>query len=110
MHGQPEDSGMLGTSFLGENFLCGKNMEEDVMCWDFRIELMNDCRLEIFVDSGKDFMMDLINKFYDYFVPFEIMVNTKIICHEINQFQLTNVISNGEDKVEKSYLGYNTSI
>lgn len=108
---QPVNVGRLGSSNLGENVLCGNKLTEDIMCWDFTVELMEDCRLEIFVDTEKGFMKDLISKFYDYFVPFEIVITTKIICLKKNKFQLTRgEFPAGEEKHDKSYLGYNTTI
>ncbi len=111
----PDDfkSSGLGIMGLGEDFICGDSLLENVPAWSFTIDIENETGLQELVDPDKGSVLkELLDYFYRYFVPFEVVIETKVVCS--NQQPL--VLSGGEDAQEAEqgvnnlYLGYNTSI
>ena len=109
------DGQSLGKTILGENFICGNGLSEQVLVWRFIIEVKDDKRLEELVGADKGYVFrKLIDYFCAYFVPFEIVVETRIVCSGQRPLTLAGDSENPEtDKEQQAvsvFLGYNTSL
>jgi len=108
----PDDfrSSGLGTLELGEDFICGDTLIENVPAWCFTIEIKDETNLYELVDADKGSVLkEILDYFYRYFVPFEVVVKTKVVC----PVQRSLVFSGGQEAEQEAknlYLGYNTSI
>ena len=104
----------LGTKFLGENFICGNGLNEDVLTWEFTVVVNDEKMLDRYFDVDKGFMKNLMNKFYRFFIPFEINTRTKVICNMQNAFYLGEGDEQDKSRIEHTindiYLGYNTML
>ena len=108
------DENIMGSSYLGENLICGNSLSEDVLVWEFAVLLNDEKMLEQYVDIDKGLMKNLINRFYAYFVPLEIIVETRIICSTHSTFYLQVDTEYAEPEIDHSikniYLGYNAML
>jgi len=111
----PDDfrSSGLGTTGLGEDLICGDAFIEKAPAWHFAIEIKDETNLHELVDADKGSVLkEILDYFYRYFVPFEVVVKTKVVC----PVQRSLVLSGGsnlqeaEQEAKNLYLGYNTSI
>jgi hypothetical protein len=103
-----------GKPSLGESFICGDNLLESITIWEFSVILESDSNLSDYVDLEYGFGRKLITKYYEYFVPVEVEIETKIICRHAKSLTLINPHNDetfsSKDRNLEIYLGYNSSI
>jgi hypothetical protein len=102
-----------GNNILGENLICSDNFLDNSLTWEFSIILENESDLPDYADQQKGHAGNLISRYYDFFVPFEIELETKIICNVCSPFILGDdkgFLDTSESKHHEVYLGFNTSI
>lgn len=98
---------------LGIDYICGDTHSEGRNVWEFSIILNNASTIEKYLNKGNGSILEFIELFYDFFVPFEIEVRTKIHCNQLTPFIIGP--TNKEPKIHErnesnNYLGYNTII
>ena len=95
---------------MGDNYICGNTVSEGRDVWEFSIFLKDDKAVEKYVEKENHQIKEILKVFYEYFIPIEIEVRTKIICDNTAPFII------GEDRVQETvettnnYLGFNTVI
>ena len=103
-----------GKPTLGESFICGDNLLESMTIWEFSVILESDSNLSNYVDLEHGFGRKLITKYYEYFVPVEVEIETKIICRQAKPLTLINPHNDEtffpKDRNMEIYLGYTSSI
>jgi len=108
------DEYSLKESTLGDNFICGDFSPEGKCIWEFSIILNDESAIKKYIEKEDGVMYKLIELFYEYFIPYEIEVKTKIICNNTVPFVLGT--SAGKEKGiselsgSDNYLGYNSII
>ena len=91
----------LGSGTLSESLVMGKNLIEDVFCWNISVEFNIDQLSEYF---SSDVIETFLNKYFiDFFISKDITVDYKIFCKETSKFSLGGKKNNG-------YLGYNIKL
>jgi len=105
----------LGTVNLGENFICGDGLNENVPVWEFIIEIKEETKLEELIGTDRGpVLTELMDRFSAFFVPFEVVVKTKVVCPDQRPLVLGREKEfQGEEAEQPAgnfYLGYNTSI
>ena len=112
-----DSSGIAGPSskekeLLGESFICSSHFSEDTITWKFSIISEDDHDISAYADFTQGFIKQLISKYYDFFIPVEIEVETEFVCHAKREFVLGDMQARS-DRTEKIqspgiHLGYNT--
>ena len=101
-------------STLGDSFICGDFPPEGKCIWEFSIILIDESAIMKYIEEENGVMFKLIEIFYEYFIPYEIEVKTKIICNNTVPFILGTSADKEKDIHELSasdnYLGYNSII
>ncbi|OQX72293.1 MAG: hypothetical protein B6D61_14220 [Bacteroidetes bacterium 4484_249] len=108
------DERFLKESTLGDSFICGDFPPEGKCIWEFSIILIDESAIMKYIEEENGVMFKLIEIFYEYFIPYEIEVKTKIICNNTVPFILGTSAGKEKDIHELSgsdnYLGYNSII
>lgn len=89
---------------LGEELLCSDGFNESVVCWEFTIHLRDEAFLEDFTRMETGALDRIMDRFCSIFVPFEIHVETKTICHTGHSFILGEEAGPGQ---QAGFLGFN---
>lgn len=99
---------------LGESSICGEQVSELGLQWEFTIILNDDNNILDFVDIKHGKMNQLLKIFYEYFIPYEFSIKTNVVSSRTISLELSSKQSSKEGKstaVEKNiYLGYNANI
>jgi len=99
---------------LGFDYVIGHNVKEEKKIWEFTIELKKDDSIKNYINNDKGTMLEIIECFYEYFIPFEIEVKTKISCSQLSIFRIGSASEIDSDilqkDIEKIHLGYNTTL
>ena len=107
-----KDEHFLREDTLGDNFICGDLSSEGRYIWEFSIILNDGSAIKKYKEDGV--MYKLIEVFYEYFIPYEIEVKTKITCNKTVPFVLGTTAGKEKDIPElyesDYYLGYNSII
>jgi len=100
----------LGES-LGINYICGESLSESRNVWEFSVILSDAKSVENYITNGRNSVNSLIKLFYDYFVPYEVEVRTKISCRQQSSLSLeVGELKIVSQEIANSYLGFNTVI
>jgi len=109
-----KDEHFLRESTLGDNFICSDFSYEGRCTWEFSIILNDESAIKKYIEKEDGFTYKLIEVFYEYFIPYEIEVQTKIICNKTVPFVLATTAGKEKDIPElyesNNYLGYNSII
>ncbi len=94
---------------LGVNLICGGFISEERDIWEFSVILGENPSIAKFIDKENGYIFKVIEIFYEYFIPYEIEVNTKVICDKSEPFVLSETNGSTPELVESAnYLGYNS--
>ncbi len=98
------DGGRLGKSKLGLDLIMGQNASGFIGKIIFKIGPLKNIEPKDFFVNGS--IYHLLQSFYNYFIPFELDVETKLIMPEDKLgFSLSP-----DSESDVSFLGYNTSL
>ncbi len=100
----------LGDS-LGINYVCGESVSESRNVWEFSVILSDVKNVEDYITEGRNTVNSLIELFYEYFVPYEVEVRTRISCRQQNSLTLeADELKIVSQEITNNYLGFNTVI
>ncbi|MFO7613402.1 MAG: hypothetical protein R6W71_02050 [Bacteroidales bacterium] len=107
----PDDT---DSNILGENFISSDGFIENQLYWEFTIVIDENAEMNRYADMDKGFIYDLVSRFYDTFVPFEIETVTKLDSRAAQPFMLGERASLSaeslQDQLQECYLGYNVTL
>ena len=92
----------LGSSLLGEDFICGSYISDYDPVMEFVIGPLKNSSIEDFLENGS--YSRFLSCFYSFFVPIEMEAVTIVKANETKQHFVLN------DSSSKVILGYNSSI
>jgi len=96
---------------LGINYICGESVSEPRNIWEFSVILNDVINVENYIGEGRNSVNPLINLFYEYFVPYEVEVRTRISCRQKDSLTLeTGELKIVSQETTNCYLGFNTVI
>jgi hypothetical protein len=95
---------------LGDNYICGSTVSEGRNVWEFSILLKENKAVEKYVEQENNQINEVLQVFYEYFIPIEIEVKTKIISEKTTPFIIGEDSTKQTDEMANSYLGYNTIV
>lgn len=93
---------------LGDNYICGNSVAEGREVWEFSILLNEDKAVKKFIESEEKQISEVLNVFYEYFIPIEIEVRTKLICENNSPFIISAEGDRETVETANNYLGFNT--
>lgn len=91
----------LGHGELGVDFVCGDHYDDFGKTMEFSIGPLKNTKVAEYLENGA--LAKFLNCFFDYFVPIDFDVNTKIIVDSVEQGFVLN-------EIEAPVLGFETAI
>ena len=96
---------------LGINYICGESVSESRNVWEFSVILSDVSNVEYYITDGRNSVDSLIKLFYEYFVPYEVEIRTRVSCRQQDLLTLeTDELKIVSQELTNSYLGINTVI
>ncbi len=97
-------------AILGDNYICGNTVSEGRDVWEFTILLNENNAIEKYIELENKQISEVLKVFYEYFIPIEIEVRTKLICENTSPFFISAEENQGSVETANNYLGFNTVI